>query len=171
LKIGSKVNLLSQTVDRYAHVAEVLRGRSLEWRWWKTGGLCVIGKFPGHCDEKAYLDAEFRAPGAAMGEGAWRNHQALGLPTRTKIIGFAADFPDPFLAAALSLAARSAPMPWPGTCCARGQAYPRSGTAMGSLRKVCALRWTVGRPFTPKPSSILLCCSILGSTSTGLVWI
>ena len=62
LKIGSKVNLLSQTVDRYGRtVAEVIGEVNLNLAMVEDGMAFAYRKFLGHCDEKAYLDAEFRA--------------------------------------------------------------------------------------------------------------
>ena len=62
LKIGSKVHLLSQTVDRYGRtVAEVIGEINLNLAMVEDGMAFAYLKYLGQCDEKAYLDAEFRA--------------------------------------------------------------------------------------------------------------
>ena len=62
LKVGSKVQLIPLTVDRYGRtVAEVVGEVNLNLAMVEDGMAFAYRKFLGHCDEKAYLDAEFRA--------------------------------------------------------------------------------------------------------------
>ncbi len=120
LKIGSKVHLLSQTVDRYGRtVAEVIGEVNLNLAMVEDGMAFAYLKYLGQCDEKAYLDAEFRA--SRRRYGVW---QVPGGITRPWDFDAAEDhrdlllIPDPFLLAAAIAAVRSAPMPAPRNCCA-----------------------------------------------------
>jgi len=74
LKIGSKVNLLLQTVDRYVphRGPEIDREVNLNLAMVEDGsGLCVR-KFPGPCDAEGLSEPKFRATGRRYGcEGAW----------------------------------------------------------------------------------------------------
>jgi len=83
------VHLLSQTVDRYGRtVAEVIGEVNLNLAMVEDGMAFAYLKYLGQCDEKAYLDAEFRA--SRRRYGVWQVPGGITRPwdfrTQQKII-------------------------------------------------------------------------------------
>jgi len=103
-------------------------------------GLCVTEVSWAIARERPISNAESEPTGAAYGVwGCLRNPPGLELFRRSKkdnrdLLLISRSVPG----AALSPAARSAPMPWPRNCCARSQAISMAN-GDGKPAKVCAL--------------------------------
>ncbi len=79
MKIGSKVHLLSQTVDRYGRtVAEVTGEINVNLEMVEDGMAFAYRQYLGQSDEKAYLEAEFRA--SLRRYGVWQVPGAITRP-------------------------------------------------------------------------------------------
>ena len=68
LRIGAPVTILPQTVDRYGRtVAEVIGEVNLNLAMVEDGQAFAYRQYLGQCNEKEYLDAEYRASRSRYG--------------------------------------------------------------------------------------------------------
>jgi len=117
VEIGSKVHLLSQTVDRLPHRAEVIGEVNLNWRWWKRGWPLPYLKYLGQCDEGPISMPNSGPAGAAMACGrCLRITRPWDFRRSRRSSRSAAEFQNPFPAGRAIAAVRSAPCPRQDCC-------------------------------------------------------
>jgi len=128
----------------------------------RHGPFGRIGKVPEAIATRRPISMANSRPNRGRRYGVWKvlaESPGPGLPTQVrKIIGSAADSPDPFLRPPLSAAARSPLLcPGPRNCCARGHSLSRWQRRWEACEKSAPLEMTVGRTFYRQNPLHLLC--------------
>jgi endonuclease YncB( thermonuclease family) len=148
LPVGREVNLDVKTTDRYGRtVAEVFSGLSINLALVEDGQAFAYRQYLGSCNAQEYLDAEHRASRRRV--GVWQVPGGITRPGTSAVVAVQQRFPMAPLPADAGIAAtRSAPMPVPRSCCARGTPIS-TAMVMGKRASRCVDR------ACPLPQSLL----------------